>query len=83
MQTLVLGADGPGIMLLEHYVSTEYYGKHEPHVPKSLGARGATCIATAPAPSLPPFIKPGIYTDVCTPLLEQPWSSGKAALYEN
>lgn len=43
--------------------------------PRSLGARGATCTATPPAPPLPPFIKPGIYTSVCTPTPQQPWSS--------
>lgn len=48
------------------------------------GARGATCIATPPAPSLPSFIKPGVYTGVCTPLPPTAlvfMGSGKAALY--
>lgn len=42
--------------------------------PGAWGREGATCTATPPAPPLPPFIKPGIYTSVCTPP-QQPWSS--------
>lgn len=93
MQRVNLGADGSSVNNKSSYWSimlAQNVTECMNHTyPRAWGARGAN--AAPPAPSLPPVIKPGVYTDVCPPPHPYPhpppptalvfMGSGKAALY--